>query len=95
MVRYMRRSVFYNILWSIKRRMSWYAQYKGAEVTARADLSAFADAGSISAYAVESIAWANAKGLISGRSATGLAPQGAATRAEAASILVRFQKNVE
>lgn len=72
-----------------------YAQYKGAEVTARADLSAFADAGSISAYAVESIAWATGKGLISGRSATELAPQGTATRAEAASILVRFQKNVK
>lgn len=72
-----------------------YAQFKGFDVTGRADLTAFADAASISAYAKESISWANAEGLISGRGAAELAPQGTATRAEAASILVRFQKNVK
>ncbi|MBP3311663.1 MAG: S-layer homology domain-containing protein, partial [Butyricicoccus sp.] len=72
-----------------------YAQFKGFDVTGRADLTAFADAASISAYAEESISWANAEGLISGRSAAELAPQGTATHAEAASILVRFQKNVK
>ena len=52
--------------------------------------SAFNDASSISSWALESMKWANAAGLINGRTASTIAPQGTATRAEAATILMRF-----
>ena len=67
-----------------------YAKYKGLDVSKTADLSAYTDAESISASAREAMRWANAEGLITGRTATKLAPQGSATRAEAAAILMRF-----
>ena len=67
-----------------------YAKYKGLDVSKTADLSAYTDAESISAWAREAMRWANAEGLITGRTATTLAPQGSATRAEAAAILMRF-----
>jgi hypothetical protein len=38
--------------------------------------------------------WANAEGLITGRSETTLVPKGSATRAETATILMRFQETV-
>lgn len=38
--------------------------------------------------------WANAEGLITGRSATELSPAGMSTRAELADILYRFVENV-
>ena len=71
-----------------------YAQYKGYDVTGSADLSGYADASTISSYAVGAMQWANAEGLISGTSATTLSPKGSATRAEAAALLMRFCENV-
>lgn len=71
-----------------------YASFKGYDVTGAADLSAFADAAQVSAYAADAMKWANAAGLISGTSTTTLAPAGSATRAQAASILMRFCENV-
>ena len=38
--------------------------------------------------------WANAEGLISGISSTVLDPQGSATRAQVATILMRFCENI-
>jgi hypothetical protein len=70
-----------------------YAAFKGYDVTAAADLTRYADAGDISAYAQGAIKWANAEGLMSGRSATTLAPKGAATRAEVATMLHQFVEN--
>ena len=67
-----------------------YAKYKGLDLSKTADLSAYADAGCISAWAKDAMQWANAEGLITGRTATTLAPKGSATRAEAAAILMRF-----
>ena len=67
-----------------------YAQYKGQDVSARADLSAYSDAESISAWAEEAMSWAHAEGLINGMSDTELAPKGHATRAQVAAILQRF-----
>lgn len=71
-----------------------YAAYKNYDVTARADLSGFADAGKISSYALEGLSWANATGLVNGRSAVQLAPAGQTTRAEMASLLMRFCMNI-
>ena len=58
------------------------------------DLSSFADASEISTWAEEAMKWAVAEALISGRSETVLAPKGNTTRAEAATILMRYIENV-
>ena len=65
-----------------------YAAYKGEDVSARVDLSAYTD--QPSAWAEETMSWAVAEGLISGVTADTLQPQGAATRAQVAAILQRF-----
>lgn len=67
-----------------------YCERKGLDTAERADLSGFTDAAVISGWALNAMRWANAVGLISGRSETLLAPRGSATRAEAAQILMRF-----
>ena len=67
-----------------------YAGYKGLDVSGRADLSGFTDAGQISAYAVDTLRWAVSEELITGTSATTLTPGGSATRAQAALILMRL-----
>lgn len=71
-----------------------YAQLQGRDVTARADLSGYRDAGQISAYARDAVAWASARGLINGTTTTTLTPGGTATRAQAAVILKGFCENV-
>ncbi len=74
-----------------------YAQSKGYDVSARADLSAFPDAGSVSGWAQEALAWANASGLISGAvrgTQTILDPQGSASRAQVAMILMGYVEHV-
>ena len=70
-----------------------YAQYKGYDVTASADLSAYTDAAQISSYAAAAMQWVNAEGLITGNTATTINPAGNATRAEVATILMRFVEN--
>ena len=71
-----------------------YAQYKGYDTTAKADLSQYADAARVGSWALEAIRWANAQGLVNGTSGTTLSPQGSATRAQVAVILTRFCQNV-
>ena len=71
-----------------------YARLSGKDVSAQADLSGYRDAGSISAYALESMRWASAQGLINGTSATTLTPAGTATRAQAAVLLRGFCETV-
>ncbi len=73
--------------------MLWkYAKSKGVPVSAEADLSGFADAGSISAWALEAVRWANGEGLLNGVGNKSLAPGGSATRAQLATILMRYQQ---
>ena len=67
-----------------------YAQYKDYDVTGSADLSGYADADSVSSWAQYAVAWAVDAGLISGVGNNTLNPQGSATRAEIATILMRF-----
>lgn len=69
-----------------------YAKYRGYDVTASADLSAFADTASVSAWAQPAMQWAVAEGYISGMGDNQLAPQGTATRAEIASVIMRFME---
>ena len=67
-----------------------YAAWKGEDVSARADLSSYNDAASVSSWAVETVQWAVAEGLISGMPGNLLEPQRSATRAQVAAILERF-----
>ena len=67
-----------------------FAESQGHDVTQRADLSAYPDAGSVSDYAVEPLQWAVAEGIVSGTTAGTLNPQGTATRAQFAVMLYRF-----
>ncbi len=71
--------------------MSRYATYKKYEKKT-GDISKYADAAKVSSYAAEDMEWANATGLINGRTETTLAPQGTTKRCEAAAILTRFCK---
>lgn len=74
-----------------------YAHSKGYDVSARADLTAFPDAGSVSGWAEEALAWANAAGLINGTVRDGqtiLDPQGSASRAQVAMILMNYVEHV-
>ncbi|WP_462426395.1 S-layer homology domain-containing protein [Anaerotignum lactatifermentans] len=71
-----------------------YAQMKGYDVTEKADLTGYADSAAISGYAVEAMQWANANGIVNGMTATTLAPQGTATRAQVATMLMNFCENV-
>ncbi|MGE4484304.1 MAG: YDG domain-containing protein [Oscillospiraceae bacterium] len=67
-----------------------FAQYMGYDVSAGADISGYSDASDISSWAGDAMAWANSVGLITGRTDTELAPAGDATRAEIATIIMRF-----
>lgn len=69
-----------------------YAKLKGYDVSASADISGYTDASGVSGWATDAMRWAVSAGLINGRTATTLAPQGNATRAEVASILMRFMQ---
>lgn len=71
-----------------------YAEKKGLDVTVRGDLSTYADAGSVSDYAVEPLRWAVGVGLISGMGDGTIAPGGKATRAQVATILTRYCQNL-
>ncbi len=66
-----------------------HMQYTGADTSARASLSGFADAGKVSPYAADAVAWAVAEDVLNGRSATEIAPQGNCTRAEVAAMITR------
>lgn len=67
-----------------------YAKWKELDVSNSADLAEYADVGAVSAWAFEAMAWAVAEGVVTGRTETTLVPKGAATRAEAATMLMRY-----
>lgn len=72
-----------------------FAAQQGVDTTARSDLSNFDDAATVSDWAQEVVSWAHAEGLLAGTSATTLSPQGEATRAQLAAMLVRFSDYLE
>ncbi len=67
-----------------------YARNKSYDVSRTVDFSHYEDSGMVSYWAAEAMSWANATGLIIGRSETTLNPRDTATRAEVATILMRF-----
>ena len=65
------------------------SRYAG-EPDGAADLSAYADAGSVSAYAEKAVQWYVKNGILTGKTSSTLAPKATATRAECAAMLQRF-----
>lgn len=72
-----------------------YAQNKKYDVSGAKSLDGYTDAQSVSSYAVPALQWANAAGVVNGKSGSKLDPKGYATRAEVAAMLMRFCENVE
>ena len=71
-----------------------YAAYKGCDLSAKGDLTAFPDGDSVQPWAETAMTWANGNQLINGHDDGTLEPGGTPTRAQAASILLRFDQNV-
>ena len=71
-----------------------YAKYKGYDLTAKGNLDAFPDADKMGAWAEPALAWANGNKLINGHDDGTLDPRGITIRAQAASILMRFDLNI-
>ena len=72
-----------------------YAQFKGLDVSAKGDLSGFADGAAVSGWAQEAMQWAVGAELLNGNADGTLAPAAGATRAEVAMILMRFEGAVK
>ena len=70
-------------------------RYAGSPDASGMVLREFADGDSVSAYAVDAIRWAVHEGLISGMENNTLAPQGTATRAQVAQILMNFHQKLD
>ncbi|MBQ3404007.1 MAG: S-layer homology domain-containing protein [Oscillospiraceae bacterium] len=69
-----------------------YALYKGNPDTSADDnaISEYGDAEQVSAWAVEGVSWAAAQGIITGTGSNSLSPAGSATRAQVATMLMRY-----
>ena len=71
-----------------------YAKYKGYDLTAAGDLSQFPDSGSVADWAEAAMNWANGNQLINGHDDGTIDAAGIGTRAQAASILMKFDQNL-
>lgn len=74
-----------------------YTEFLGIDTSARAELSSFPDANSVSDWAQDAMSWAVAVGLITGNNIGGVAhldPASSATRAQVAAILCRYEDNI-
>ncbi len=66
-----------------------YAQYKKRDVSASASLSSYGDAASVSSWATSAMQWAVGSGIVNGIGSD-LVPAGKATRAQVATMLMRY-----
>ena len=71
-----------------------FAKMQGYDISEVADITSFEDTDEISDFARDAIAWANKNELVNGTSETTLSPKDTATRAQVATILMRFCENV-
>lgn len=72
-------------------------EYLGLLSTSKADISGFADASKVASYAKEPMQWAVGVGLVEGAASSSglkLNPKGNLTRAEAATLLMRFVEEI-
>lgn len=67
-----------------------YITYQGGDVSAKGDLTAFADGSSVSNWAKDAMTWAVGSGYLNGVEGNALSPQGTSTRAQTATVLMRF-----
>ena len=74
----------------IAEMLKCYANYRGRNTDNTADLSAFADASAVADWARSAMGWAVSGGLFTGTDSRVLLPEVSATRAEAATILMRY-----
>lgn len=71
-----------------------YAMKNGFDVYVEDALSDYVDNVQVSSYAIEAMSWAITHGLIDGIGNSMLDPQGTATRAQVAAILMRYHLNI-
>ena len=72
-----------------------YAKHKGYDVTKTTDLNAFSDAASVSSWAEPAMKWAVSNGYITGEAAAMITPTGDSSRAQVATIFMRFMENIK
>ena len=72
-----------------------YSDKKAYDISGRADLSVFIDLDRVHSWARDAVSWAVNYGLISGTSATTLAPRASATRAELALIIKNYVEEIK
>ena len=71
-----------------------YSQKKGYDVSARADLSSYADLSNAHSWALDALSWAVNEGIISGTGETTLSPRDSATRAQVSVIIMTYMQTV-
>lgn len=67
-----------------------YAQMKDIDTSKAENIERFDDSDLVSDYALDALYWAVAEGLVQGKTETTIDPQGNSTRAEVATIIMRF-----
>lgn len=67
-----------------------YARMRGMDVSSISNLEDYTDTNNVSDWAMDAVQWANAVSLLNGTDATTLSPKNTATRAQVATILMRF-----
>lgn len=68
-----------------------YAGWQGYDNRSSGSLSAFSDRGEVAGWAKTAVSWAIEQNLLSGMGDGTLAPEGTATRAQLAAILLRYE----
>ena len=71
-----------------------YLQYKGGTPTGAKDLIGMVDADDVAGYATDAVRWAYGNGLVQGTTPTTLSPRDNTTRAQFATIILRYLDNV-
>lgn len=69
-----------------------YAEYKGVDVTQTDDLAFYTDSGSVASWAQAAVGWAVKSGIVTGATETTIAPASAATRAQVATMIMRYMQ---
>lgn len=73
-----------------EQMVTMFYRYAGSPVTGGMAISEFTDGASVSDYATDAVTWALSESILTGMGDGILAPQGTATRAQAAAMLMRF-----
>lgn len=72
-----------------------FAEYKNCDISFQKALNPFKDYKSVSSFATDAMSWATANGIINGASGKRLNPKSGASRAELATIIMRFIDFIE